>query len=154
LRVGIAGESFIIPMASVVEALRFPTGGQRSTATGILDHRGETLPFVRLRHRLSRTGGAGTRENAVIVRYARGRAALVVDELHGECQSVVKALPPSLRGLPGLSGSAILPTGGIAFILDVPALLQVELDQYDLQDGLPNSRPSIRRNQEWSCSPN
>jgi two-component system chemotaxis sensor kinase CheA len=154
LRVGINGESFIIPMASVVEALRFPAGGQRTAATGILDHRGETLPFVRLRHRLSRTTGAGTRENAVIVRYARGRAALVVDELHGECQSVVKALPPALRGLPGLSGSAILPTGGIAFILDVPALLQVELDQHDLQDGLPTSRPSIRRNQEWSCSPN
>jgi two-component system, chemotaxis family, sensor kinase CheA len=146
LRIGIAGESFIIPMGSVIEALRFPSGGDATAATGVMTHRGESIPFVRLRKRLSHAGGSSVREDVVIVRYARGRAGLVVDDLHGECQTVIKPLAGSLRGIPGLSGSAILPNGGIAFILDVPALLQIEIDR---------SRTPFRSqsdsNQEKSC---
>jgi two-component system chemotaxis sensor kinase CheA len=141
LGVGIAGQPFVVPMEAVVEVIRLAAGDAlRDRATGVISHRGESVPFIRLRDRL--TGGAtpaatvddpgGRRfnhENAVIVRYARGLAALVVDELHGECHSVVKPLPRSLRGIDGLSGSAILPSGRIAFILDVPALLQVEIDR-------------------------
>ena len=135
LGVGVAGESFVIPMEAVVEALQLPAGvSSRDGATGVLIHRGESIPFIRLRERL----GAGEaevamqRENVVVVRYARGRAGLVVDELHGECHTVVKPLPKSLRGIPGLSGSAILPNGRIAFIVDVPGLLQVEIDQHSV----------------------
>jgi len=146
LRVGVAGESFILPMAGVVEALRFPQEADADAATGVLTHRGESVPYLRLRHRFPGALDAkrgNTRENVVIVRYARGHAGVVVDELHGECQSVVKPLPRPLRGIAGLSGSAILPNGGIAFIVDVPALLQVEVDR-----GRAHSRPSRRSNQQ------
>jgi two-component system, chemotaxis family, sensor kinase CheA len=115
----------------------------------VLTHRGESVPFLRLRQRLSAAGGAGALENAVIVNYTRGRAALVIDELHGECQTVVKPLPRMLRGTAGLSGSAILPNGVIAFIIDVPALLQVEIDR-----GRIPSRQANESNQEKSCSAN
>ncbi len=137
LGVGVDGESFVIPMEAVVEALQFPES--RGAATGLFLHRGESIPFLRLRW----SGGlppAGGRENVVVVRYARGLAGLVVDELHGECHTVVKPLPKSLRGIPGLSGSAVLPNGRIAFIVDVPGLLQVQIDQ--------------RNSKEWSCSAN
>jgi len=176
LGVGVGGESFIIPMEAVVEALQLPdVASARERATGILTHRGESIPFIRLRQRLrgggvvestsrrvdemsdwttgrlddSTTGLPSERENVVVVRYARGRAGLVVDELHGECHTVVKPLPKSLRGIPGLSGSAILPNGRIAFIVDVPGLLQVEIDRRG-----PFIRNSTRSNQEWSCSAN
>jgi two-component system, chemotaxis family, sensor kinase CheA len=149
LGVGISGESFVIPMEAVVEALHLPAGAAgRDRATGMLSHRGESIPFVRLRERLS-LGGRAERENVVVVRYARGRAALIVDELHGECHTVVKPLPKSLRGIPGLSGSAILPNGRIAFIVDVPGLLQVEIDRR----GSLSHNPT-RSNEEWSCSAN
>lgn len=130
LGVGVGGESFVIPMEAVVEALQLPASVDRDRATGVLTHRGENIPFIRLRERLA-IGGGGIREreNVVVVRYARGLAGLVVDELHGECHTVVKPLPKSLRGIPGLSGSAILPDGRIAFIIDVPGLLQVEIDR-------------------------
>ena len=143
LGVGVDGETFVIPMEAVVEALHFPA---QKGATGVLTHRGESIPFLRLRERFTTGAAAGTaalrsgRENVVVVRYAHGRAGLVVDELHGECHTVVKPLPKSLRGIPGLSGSAILPNGRIAFIVDIPGLLQVELDR----------RRSVK--QEWSCS--
>lgn len=149
LGVGVAGESFVLPMEAVVEVLflRDPIG-PRDRATGVLTYRGESVPFVRLREHLSLGGGTVERENVVIVRYARGRAALVVDELHGECHTVVKPLPRSLRGIAGLSGSAILPSGRIAFIVDVAALLQVEIDRRGSFSSSPNCI------QEWSCSAN
>jgi len=150
LGVGVDGESFVIPMEAVVEALQLPAGSTgHDRATGMLTHRGESIPFIRLRERLSLEPGRAGRENVVVVRYARGRAGLVVDELHGECHTVVKPLPKSLRGIPGLSGSAILPNGRIAFIVDVPGLLQVEIDQ---RSSL--SRNPTRSTQEWSCSAN
>ena len=156
LGVGIGGESFVIPMEAVVEALQFSES--RAAATGLFPHRGESIPFIRLRERfgggqailpvVTDDGQAGLpvlhSENVVVVRYARGVAGLVVDELHGECHTVVKPLPKSLRGIPGLSGSAVLPNGRIAFIVDVPGLLQVEIDQ----------RSSRTQSKEWSCSPN
>jgi two-component system chemotaxis sensor kinase CheA len=153
LGVGVGGQSFVIPMEAVVEALHLPAGpAGHDRATGVLTHRGESIPFIRLRERLALgapANGIAERENVVIVRYARGRAGLVVDELHGECHTVVKPLPKSLRGIPGLSGSAILPNGRIAFIVDVPGLLQVEIDQRSSLSRHPN-----RSNQEWSCSAN
>ena len=153
LGVGVGGESFVIPMEAVVEALHLPPdAAARERDIGVLSHRGESIPFIRLRERLSLDSlekPAAERENIVVVRYGRGRAGLVVDELHGECHTIVKPLPKSLRGIAGLSGSAILPNGRIAFIIDVPALLQVEIDR----------RVSVIRNptrihQEWSCSAN
>jgi two-component system chemotaxis sensor kinase CheA len=152
LGVDVAGQSFVIPMEAVVEALQLPAGlSSREGATGLLTHRGESIPFLRLRERLAggRAGLPLHRENVVVVRHARGHAGLVVDELHGECHTVVKPLPKSLRGIPGLSGSAILPNGRIAFIVDVPGLLQVEIDQ---RSSL--FRNPTRSNQEWSCSAN
>ena len=143
----------MIPIVAVVEALHLPPdAAARERDIGVLSHRGESIPFIRLRERLSLDSlekPAAERENIVVVRYGRGRAGLVVDELHGECHTIVKPLPKSLRGIAGLSGSAILPNGRIAFIIDVPALLQVEIDR----------RVSVIRNptrihQEWSCSAN
>jgi two-component system, chemotaxis family, sensor kinase CheA len=164
LGIGAAGEVFVVPMEAVVEALRFPAdAASQDSATGVLLYRGESIPFVRLRERLSAgqvSGGQAIlpvttpepvlhRENVVVVRYGRGLAGLVVDELHGECNTVVKPLPKSLRGIPGLSGSAILPDGRIAFIVDVPGLLQVEIDRRR-----PLSHSLTRSNQEWSCFAN
>jgi two-component system chemotaxis sensor kinase CheA len=159
LGVGVAGESFVIPMEAVVEALHLPADAGSNQATGVIQHRGESIPYIRLRERLSLLGDPGTRvseslrENVVVVRYARGHAGLVVDELHGECHTVVKPLPKPLRGIRGLSGSAILPNGRIAFIVDVPGLLQVEIDQRSLlsrNSALSNNRTGST--QEWSCS--
>jgi two-component system chemotaxis sensor kinase CheA len=150
LGVGVGDEAFVIPMEAVVEALRLPASAVASDrATGVLAYRGDSIPFIRLRERFAAGSHVPKRENVVVVRYARGLAGLVVDALHGECHTVVKRLPKSLRGIPGLSGSAILPNGRIAFIVDVPGLLQVEIDQ---RGSL--SLPSTRSSQEWSCSAN
>jgi two-component system, chemotaxis family, sensor kinase CheA len=136
-------------MSAVIEAQRLPAANDVSATTGVLTHRGETLPFLRLRNRLAIVAPSTGPENIVIVRHVRGRVALVVDDLHGECQVVVKPLPDALLGISGISGSSILPDGSIAFILDITALLRAEARPSRAQ---PSNTAS--RNQESSCSAN
>jgi two-component system chemotaxis sensor kinase CheA len=89
----------------------------------VISLRGKPLPYVRLR-RLFGCPGSTRREHVVVVRQDDGaEAGLVVDDLYGESQTVIKPLGRIFRGLPGISGSAILGSGRVALILDVPALL-------------------------------
>ncbi|EXI67163.1 MAG: Chemotaxis protein CheA [Candidatus Accumulibacter adjunctus] len=61
----------------------------------------------------------------VIVHYAGKKAGLVVDELLGEFQTVIKPLGVLFRHLRGIGGSTILGSGEVALILDVPALVSL-----------------------------
>jgi two-component system chemotaxis sensor kinase CheA len=59
-----------------------------------------------------------------VVQYAGQKAGLVVDELMGEFQTVIKPLGKIFSNLRGISGSTILGSGEVALILDVPSLVQ------------------------------
>lgn len=59
----------------------------------------------------------------VVVSYAGVRAGLVVDQLHGEFQTVIKPLGKVFGQVPSLSGFTILGSGAVALILDIPGLL-------------------------------
>ncbi len=124
LLVEVAGEPYIIPMETVVEVLEMSRFDESCAAGDLVDFRGRTIPFVRLStHLTSQTRAIPGRENLVIVRNGATLTGLVVDEVTGECQTVVKPLAKILQGLPGFSGSSILPNGRIAFIIDLPTLL-------------------------------
>ena len=64
----------------------------------------------------------GKRDNIVVVQYAGQKAGLVVDELLGEHQTVIKPLGKVFQNLKGISGATILGSGEVAMIIDVPAL--------------------------------
>ena len=64
------------------------------------------------------------RENVVVVQYAGHRAGLVVDDLMGEFQTVIRPLGMVFTGLDGVSGFTILGNGNVALILDVPGLVR------------------------------
>ena len=64
------------------------------------------------------------RENVVVVQYAGHRAGLVVDNLMGEFQTVIRPLGSLFIGLEGISGFTILGSGNVALILDVPGLIR------------------------------
>jgi two-component system, chemotaxis family, sensor kinase CheA len=122
--VAVGDETYVIPLEAVAECLELPaetpTDGD---GRGVISLRGKPLPYVRLR-RLFGCAGDTRREHVVVVRQDDGaQAGLVVDDLHGESQTVIKPLGRIFRGLPGISGSAILGSGRVALILDVPALL-------------------------------
>ena len=129
--VGIGGETYVIPVDRVVECMELPSAARagRREAQGILELRGEALPFVRLRSLFGADEAPAARESVVIVRHDLSRAGIVVDRLHGQSQAVIKPLGELFHGVRGLCGSTILGDGRVAFILDVPGLLDTVLSR-------------------------
>lgn len=109
---------YVVPLDSVLECVQLPASTQ-----GYLDLRGEVLPLLRVRERFGLPGRLLRRENVVVVQVGSRKAGLVVDQLKGEFQAVIKPLGPLMDGLPGISGSTILGTGEVALMLDIPALV-------------------------------
>lgn len=118
---GVGRAAYVVPLDSVVECIELADVPDNRD---YLNLRGEVLPFVRLREIFETEGETPTRQNVVIVQYAGHKAGLVVDELMGEFQTVIKPLGALFRHLRGIGGSTILGSGEVALILDVPALVQ------------------------------
>jgi len=117
--------SLVVPLDMVVECLELAEADKQAAETRhYINLRGEVLPFIRLRELLSIEGEPARRENVVVVRFGGQKAGLVVDQLLGEFQTVIKPLGQVFRHLRGISGSTILGSGEVALILDVPALVQ------------------------------
>ena len=126
--VGVDEEIYIIPLDTVIECIEFPRdGGEVSASRGVINLRGQALPYVRLRDCFRMGGQPTARENVLVLRYHDQRVGLVVDRLFGENQTVIKPLSRTLGDLPGVSGSAILGNGRVALILEVEGLLSEAL---------------------------
>lgn len=114
---------YVIPLDMVQECIELNEADHPSRESGYLDLRGEVLPLVRLRDHFGHEGEPSGRQNVVVVRSAEQKAGLVVDDLLGEFQTVIKPLGKLFGALRGISGSTILGNGSVALILDVPSLL-------------------------------
>ncbi len=123
--VGVGDESYVIPMEAVEECMEFPAATTASLGgAGLLSVRGSPLPYVHLRDLFSLEGAPHARPSVVVLRHDTQSLGLVVDALYGETQAVVKPLRGS-HALAGVAGTTILGSGRVAFILDVPALVQL-----------------------------
>ena len=125
--VGISGVKYVIPQDTVSECIEFTGSDMGHQTRNIINLRGEILPFVKLREvflagRTSETGDS-KREFIVVVSQSGKKAGLVVDEIFGGMQSVIKPLGAILGKLKGISGSTILGNGEVAFIMDVHSLI-------------------------------
>jgi two-component system chemotaxis sensor kinase CheA len=116
----VSDAAYVIPLDSVVECLELRDDDTRGH---MLNLRGEVLPFVRLREIFEMPGDQPVRENVVVVQYSGQKAGIVVDQLLGEFQTVIKPLGVLFRHVRGIGGSTILGSGEVALILDVQALV-------------------------------
>jgi two-component system chemotaxis sensor kinase CheA len=124
--VRVCDAAYVIPLDMVMECIELPEGDRaQSRARHYLNLRGEVLPFVRLRELFHGDGRPAPRENVVVVHYGGHKAGLVVDELMGEFQTVIKPLGKIFERLRGVSGATILGSGEVSMILDVPSLVEV-----------------------------
>ena len=117
---GVADGHYVVPLDTVLECVELEAGRDERD---FLNLRGEVLPLLRLRQHLALQGRPLRRQNVVVVRCAGRKAGLVVDELKGEFQAVIKPLGQVFSRVRGISGSTILGSGQVALVLDVPALL-------------------------------
>jgi two-component system chemotaxis sensor kinase CheA len=119
-----AGETYVVPMDHVLECVELPSGTRNGADSGVLLLRDEIIPYVRLRSLFALEGSPAARENVLIVQHDGAKAGLVVDELHGAGQAVIKPLGNYFNEVPGVAGSSILGNGRVALILDTPAILR------------------------------
>jgi two-component system chemotaxis sensor kinase CheA len=122
--VGVAGSSYVLPLDTVVECIELTASDRAMAGDGTyLNLRGEVLPYLRLRDFFDVHHSDIQRENVVVVQYAGRKAGLVVDDLLGEFQTVIKPLGKVFSLIKGIGGFTILGNGEVALILDVPRLM-------------------------------
>ncbi|PQQ25112.1 chemotaxis protein CheA [Photorhabdus hindustanensis] len=136
MSVKVNDEVFILPLSAVVSSLQpqeediYPLAGDEK----LLHVRGEYLPLIKL-YRVFDIPDAKTDPTkgiVVIVQSAGRRYALLVDQLVGQHQVVVKNIESNYRKVPGISAATIMGDGSVALIIDVSALQQLNHDQLAL----------------------
>ncbi|MBC7623966.1 MAG: chemotaxis protein CheW [Aeromicrobium sp.] len=127
MSVGVGGEVYILPLASVVETFQADQSKLKSLADQgkVVQVREEYLPVRRLATVFDVPAAQAESERAimVIVEADGRRSALIVDELIGQHQVVVKNLEANYRKVDGISGATILGDGRVGLILDISYLV-------------------------------
>jgi two-component system chemotaxis sensor kinase CheA len=126
-QVQVGNASYVIPLDLVEECIELDE--QQAKKGEYVDLRGEVMPYLHLSEIFNdgydsdtKIDRKGKRDNIVVVQHAGQKAGLVVDELLGEHQTVIKPLGKIFQNLKGISGATILGSGEVAMIIDVPAL--------------------------------
>jgi two-component system chemotaxis sensor kinase CheA len=127
MMVAVGREKYILPLTSIVESFQPERGQVRALAGGgeVVSIRGEFIRLIYL-HRLFNVPGAITEPwNGLVVLLETangGKIGVVVDELIGQQQVVIKSLQENFDPVPGVSGATILGNGKVALILDIEQL--------------------------------
>ena len=128
MSVGVGQECYILPLASVVESFQVTAETIKSIGGSgrVVEVRGEYMPVIALEEVFSvpRFDQERSPPIMVVVEAEGGRSALLVDELLGQQQVVVKNLEANYRKVQDVSGATIMGDGRVALILDVAALVR------------------------------
>ncbi|MCB8836456.1 chemotaxis protein CheA [Aurantimonas sp. VKM B-3413] len=124
LLVRVGEDRYTIPLAAVEECLELPAGVDRDArGRSFLNLRGELVPFLKLRELFRTEGEPDPFQKVVVVASDTTRVGLVVDQIIGNNQTVIKQLSRLHSGLKTFSGATILGDGTVALILDVMNLV-------------------------------
>jgi two-component system chemotaxis sensor kinase CheA len=128
MSVGVGNECYILPLSSVVESFQVQPGMVKTIGgTGrVVEVRDEYMPVVDLERvfDVPRFDNDRSTDIMVVVEAEGARVALLVDELLGQQQVVVKNLESNYRRVDDVSGATIMGDGRVALILDVGALVR------------------------------
>ncbi len=128
MSVGVGDEVYILPLSSVVESFQVNSGDVSTVAQGsqLVKVRDEYMPVIALEKifQVPRFDLNKSSNIMVVVEADGSRVALLVDELLGQHQVVVKNLESNYRKVPNVSGATILGDGTVALILDTGGLVR------------------------------
>lgn len=128
MSVGVGDEVYILPLSSVVESFQVKPDDINTVAQGsqLVKVRDEYMPVIELERifQVPRESGSAPNAIMVVVESDGNRVALLVDELLGQHQVVVKNLESNYRKVPNVSGATILGDGTVALILDTGSLVR------------------------------
>jgi two-component system chemotaxis sensor kinase CheA len=146
LLVKIGDAFFVLPLASTLECIEL-TREEVEQANGkhVAYVRGEIVPYIRLRQYFNVGTPPPEREQIMVVECEDGRCGLVVDQVLGNCQTVIRNLGRFYRHVQVVSGATILGNGAVALILDPQRLVQ-EAIRAKIQRGGSRSCGTTREN--------
>ncbi|NOZ53389.1 MAG: chemotaxis protein CheA [Gammaproteobacteria bacterium] len=125
----VGDETYIIPLISIIESLQVDKKSVSAIAgkAELYKLREEYIPIIRFHHVFGVHTEKISLENGllVVVEGNGYKAALLVDDLLGQQQVVIKSLETNFRKIDGVSGATILGDGTVALILDVAGLIRV-----------------------------
>jgi two-component system chemotaxis sensor kinase CheA len=128
MSVGVGEEVYILPLSSVVESFQVKADAVSTVGQGsqLVKVRDEYMPVIELEKvfQIPRFDFEKSSDIMVVIESDGGRVALLVDELLGQQQVVVKNLESNYRKVPNVSGATILGDGKVALILDTGALVR------------------------------
>ena len=128
MSVGVGDEVYILPLSSVVESFQVTADAVSTVAQGsqLVKVRDEYMPVLALEKifQVPRADASVGSTIMVVVEADGSRVALLVDELLGQHQVVVKNLESNYRKVPNVSGATILGDGSVALILDTGGLVR------------------------------
>jgi two-component system chemotaxis sensor kinase CheA len=128
--VGTEQVRYIIPLSMVDECIEMdPTESEINEIEHFINLRGHALPYLRLGEYFNtpKSNVVKKHESVVVVKFGQERAGFVVDELHGEHQTVIKPLGKMFEKLKGITGATVLGDGNVALILDVQGLIEAAI---------------------------
>jgi two-component system chemotaxis sensor kinase CheA len=125
--VGVGASRFIFPLDAVVEVIEDRAAAGTIDASGrrLIELRGQVLPVLCLRSLYALESAQPERASVVVIQSGGRRYGVLVDQLLGQHQTVIKPLGRMLKSLRGMSGSSILGNGDVALIFDVHSLSQL-----------------------------
>jgi len=128
LLVRIGHAHFVLPLANSLECVELTRQDiENAHGNHIANVRGTIIPYIRLSEHFQMESERGEREQIMVVETEDGRYGLVVDEVLGNHQTVIKNLGKLYRDVPAVSGATILGNGTVALILDPHRLVQTAI---------------------------
>ncbi|WP_332750169.1 chemotaxis protein CheA [Hydrogenophaga sp.] len=128
MSVRVSDEVYILPLSSVIESFQIKPNDINTLAQGaqVVKVRDEYMPVIELERvfQVPRFEHSGASPIMVVVEADGQRVALMVDELLGQQQVVIKNLESNYRRVPNVSGATILGDGKVALILDTSSLVR------------------------------
>lgn len=126
----VGNQTYVLPLSGVIETLRPQPGSVQALTgeTGLLKVRDEYIPIVRVGRLF---GISGAKDNpadgiVILIETESGRkTGLLVDELVGRHQAVIKSLETNYQKIPGIAAATILGDGSVALILDAGELFEL-----------------------------
>ncbi|GFK94323.1 Chemotaxis protein CheA [Fundidesulfovibrio magnetotacticus] len=126
LQVRVADQGYVMPLDLVEECVELERASQNpEDRRRTINLRGEVVPYVSLREWFGFNGKAPAIEQVVVLTVEGSRLGMVVDQVVGEHQTVIKSLGPMFRGLEGFSGATIQGDGTMSLILDVKRIARL-----------------------------
>ncbi|UGQ17356.1 chemotaxis protein CheA [Borrelia sp. RT1S] len=127
--VRVKDEHFIVPLSSVESCLEADKLMSKKCGlecnNNVMNYRGSMISYIRLREFFEISRERSASEHVVVVNTNSGRIGIVVDEVLGQHQTVIKALGKVYSRVEGVSGATILGDGSLALVIDIDTITKI-----------------------------